>query len=179
MRPWGLTVLLVSVVVLGGTFLATVYGPLSGGALSAIYIGYAALLGVGVILFALLDPRASLTPEQAARITATRKAADALATYRTGTSSGSTFRLERHRFYRNDSLNVEALEELLIDADEGNRRLSGSLLVAGGPEMALWAEDRLEELADLPNNQPLREALSRVARLARDDDPDDLDAVFR
>ena len=180
MRAWGLLILITSVLVLGGTFLATIHGVLSGGMLTAIYIGYAALLAVSVVLFSVFDPRATLTPEQVARLMDTRKAANALAAHRAGVLSGAKFRLARHGFFRNDTLNVEVLEEYLLDPDARTRTLATALLVAGGPEMASWAEERWDELAKLPNTESLREALERVARLARAEAPqDELGEIFR
>lgn len=180
MRAWGLFIVLISVVVLGGTFLATMTGLLSGRTLTAIYISFAALLAIGVVLFAVFDPRATLTPEQAARVNATRQAANTLAAHRSGTRSGVAFRAERQRVCRRDALNVEQLEQLLVDPDNRTRTLATALLVAGGPELAVWAEDRYEELADLPSTQALRDALERVARLARvESEPDELNEVFR
>ena len=177
---WGLVVLLTSALMLGGTFIATVLGALSGKALTAIFVGYAALMGLGAILIALFHPRATLSDDQRARRDATRRAADALAAHRTGTTRGSAFRLERHRFYRNDAINMEVAEDYLVDRDDGTRRLITALLVVAGPEMGAWARGRCGELADVPHNEELREALSRVDRLVRADQPlDELERVFQ
>lgn len=169
---------IVSLLVLGGTFLLTWQGVFSGATLATIYITYAGLLAVGMIAFALFDRRAAYSHEDAARITRMRKAARALAVHRAGVARGTRVRVERARFYRRDCLMPEALEHLLVDDDPQTRALTGALLVEAGAPVVQWAEERLEALEDDPDAGPLRTALERIVRHAPTE-PDDVSSVFR